>query len=127
MIKVIDDKNLAPHGFARELSNCVALLPFKLDKEIPVYVEEHNFDSDALAWSGAKYCGERIIAMAITLFGKDIDARVQYNRMNYWLLVTLHEFAHTHYRRQRPGVVNNEDECDKIAHDTLQAYKNKHK
>lgn len=127
MIKVIDPKNLAPEGFAGELSKCVALLPFKLDEEIPVYVEEHNFDSDGLAWNSAKYCGEGIIPMAITLFGKDIDDRVQHNRMNYWLLITLHEFAHIYYRRQRPEVVNNEGECTRVAHDTLQVYKNKDK
>jgi len=130
MIKVIDDKNLAPDGFARELSKCFALLPFKLDEEIPVYVEEHNFDSDGLAWNSAKYSDEGIIPMAITLFGRDIDANVKSDRMSYWLFITLHEFAHIYRRRQRPEVVssdNEEDECHRIAHDTLQVYKNKHK
>lgn len=126
MIKVVDDKNLAPDGFARELSKCFALLPFKLDEEIPVYVEEQNTETDGSAWSGAKYCGEEIIPMAITLFARDIDANVQDNRMSYWLFTTLHEFAHIYRRRQRPEVVssdNEEDECDRIAHDTLQVYK----
>ena len=130
MIKVIDDKNLAPDGFARELSKCFALLPFKLDKEIPVYVEEQNTDTDgSAAWSGAKYCGEEIIPMAITLFARDIDANVQYNRINYWLFITLHELAHIYYRQQRPEAVCEgiEDECNRVAHDTLQVYKNKHK
>ena len=128
MVKVIDPRNLTPDRFAGELCKCLDLLPFKLDGEIPIYVEEHNVDSNALAWNGVDYFGEEL-QMAITLFAGDINAKVQYNRINYWLFITLHELAHIHYRKQRPEAVLDdlEDECNTIAHDTLQVYKQRHK
>ena len=128
MVKVVDPKNLAPDRFVGELSKCLDLLPFKLDDEIAIYVEEHNVDSNALAWNGVDYRGAEL-QMAIKLFARDIYANVQHNRINYWLFITLHEFAHVHYRQQRPEAALDdlEDECDTIAHDTLQAYKQKHK
>ena len=127
MAKVIDPKNLAPGRFAEELYKCLDLLPFKLGDEIPILVEEHNIDSDALAWNGVDFYGEEL-QMVIKLFAGDIDARVKYNRLNYWLFITLHEFAHIHYRQQRPESVLDdlEDECNTIAHDILQVYKQAH-
>lgn len=128
MVKVVDPRNLAPDGFAGELSKCLGLLPFKVDTEIPICVEEHNVDSRALAWNGVDYRGEKL-QMAIKLFARDIDANVKYNRMNYWLLIALHELAHIYYRHQRPESVLDdlENECNTIAHDTLQVYKQKYK
>lgn len=125
-IKIVDSQNLAPDGFAAELSKCLGLLPFKVNTEIPICVEEHNVNSRDLAWNGVEY-GEEL-QMTITLFARDIDANVRYNRMNYWLFITLHELAHIYYRQQDPESVlhNLEDECNRIAYDTLQVYKEKY-
>jgi len=133
-VVIIDDKNLAPEGFAPELSKCIPFLPFKLDEEIPVHVEEQNPKRDGLAWNCAKYTDEGITPMAVTLSARDIDANVKYNRMNYWLFITLHQLAYIYFRRQRPEIAFEQlifktktidDECRVIAHDTLRIYKNK--
>ena len=128
MVRAVDHKNLAPPKFVAELSKCLALLPFELDEEIAVYVEEHNPSSEALAWNSVDYRGEQL-EMVITLYARDIDANVRYNRLNYWLFITLHELAHIWYRRQTPeaALSDNEDECNRIAHETLQAYKERYK
>jgi len=128
MMKVVDPNNLAPDRFVGELSECLEFLPFKVDDGIPIYVEEHNVSSNALAWNGVDYRGAEL-QMVVKLFAGDIDARVQYNRINYWLFITLHELAHIHYRQQRPEAAldDSEDECNTIAHDSLKAYKQKHK
>lgn len=124
MVKVVDRKNLAPARFTAELSKCFPLLPFRFDREIPIYVEERNVESEAPAWNGVDYHAEEL-QMVIKLFAEDIDARVEHHRLNYWLFITLHELTHVYYRQQRPETVlcDLEDECNMIAHDTLQAYK----
>jgi hypothetical protein len=127
MMQVIDPNNLAPDRFVQELNKCLECLPFKIDESIPIIIEKHNTKSDALAWNGIDISSAEL-RMVIKLFSSDIDARVQYNRLNYWLFVILHELAHINFREQRPESVldNLEGECNTIAHETLQAYKQKH-
>jgi len=127
MMKVVDPGNLAPDGFEAELSKCWDLLSFEVGAENEIWVEEHNITSEGLAWNGAEYHGGEL-RMGITLFARDIDANVRYGRMNYWLLIALHELAHVYYRQQMPeaALLDLGNECDTIAHNTLRVYKEKY-
>lgn len=125
MVTLLDSDNLAPKGFREALEISLRCLPFAVDSNIPILVEKRNLQSDGLANNGAEQVGKDI-CMVIKLFAYDIDANVKYNRLNYWLLITLHEYAHVHFRSISPESVlfDMEQQCTDIAHIALQKYKN---
>jgi len=127
MVSIVDPNNLAPKELATELDKCLGLLPFEFSHEIIFLVEEHNTESNALAWNGVDYWMGKP-QMAVKLFARDIDAEVKYNRINYWLFIALHELIHIHYRHQQPASVLDdlEGKCNAVAHDILQAYKQRY-
>ena len=124
MVTLFDSENLAPKGFRKALEICLGVLPFAVDPAIPIYVEKRNIQFDGLANNGAE-CVGKDIRMVIRLFADNIDANVKYNRLNYWLLITMHEYTHIYFRDISPESVlfDMEQQCTDIAHNALQKYK----
>lgn len=123
-VVIVDRYNSAPPGFCTALNECLKYISFQVDTDVPIYIDRTNKETSGLAWNGTDLVdGE--FRMIIKLFADDIDANVQFNRMNYWLFITLHEFAHLYYRGIDPqnAALDMEDQCSILAHEAIQRYK----
>jgi hypothetical protein len=123
---VIDQNNLAPAGFQTALSECLEFLSFEVDTNVPIYIDRINLETSGLAWNGVEFVNGQF-QMIIKLFADGIEANVRYNRLHYWLFVTIHEFAHIYFREISPqnAICDMEDKCSTLAHEAIQRYKSR--
>ena len=123
---VIDPCNLAPSGFQSALSECLESVSFEVDTSVPIYIDRTNLETSGLAWNGVESVDGQF-QMIIKLFADDIEANVRYNRLHYWLFITIHEFAHIYFREINPqnAICDMEDECSTLGHEAIQKYKSR--
>ncbi len=119
LINIEDRLKLSPPGFEAALKECFQLLPFKIQKPVRVTVQA----SPGKGWPRRKLSLGFGDAWLITLYAAHIDADVQRSRLYYWLFITLNELAHAHFMEQTPGSRGSDDECKKMAQDTILQYR----
>ncbi len=120
MIDVEDRLKLSPLEFKAALKECFSLLPFKLVKPVKVIVQQHQ---DKIASPDKQVSLGFGDVWTVNLYAEGLNAAAPYNKLYFWLFATLSELAHVHRMERIPASRGNDDECKKIAQETLQRYK----